>query len=255
MKKIIALGIVAALLVSCDTVQQIAASGLGVPGAGSSASFSNADGLKEALSVGIANAVTALNKENGYFGNALLKIVLPKEVAPIIDNITIIPGGQELLNDVVLRLNRAAEDAAGTAAPIFANSIKSMSFSDATGILFGSDPAGATNYLKRTTSDQLTAAFSPKINASLDKKLVGNVSTTEAWTKLTSTYNTVANSVIGKAANLQPVNTDLGGYVTQQALNGLFTTLGNEEQKIRQNPAARVNEVLKKVFGQLDSKK
>jgi len=215
---------------------------------------SAASGLKEALVTGVTNAVLSLNKENGYFGNSLLKILLPKEADPLVNNIKLIPGGQSLLDDVVLRLNRAAEDAAGEAKPIFVNAITGMSITDATSILFGSDKTGATNYLKKSTSSQLTAAYQPKVEASLNKNLVGTMSTTDAWAKLTKAYNKVANSLVGSAYNLAPVNTNLSGYVTEQALNGLFTTVGNEEMKIRENPAARVTSVLQSVFGLLDKK-
>ncbi len=215
---------------------------------------STASGLKEALVTGVTNAVLSLNKENGYFGNSLLKILLPKEADPLVKNIKLIPGGQSLLDDVVLRLNRAAEDAAGEAKPIFVNAITGMSITDATSILFGSDKTGATNYLKKSTSSQLTAAYQPKVEASLNKDLVGTMSTTDAWSKLTKAYNKVANSLVGSAYNLAPVNTNLSGYVTEQALNGLFTTVGNEEMKIRENPAARVTSVLQSVFGLLDKK-
>ncbi|MCL1941938.1 MAG: DUF4197 domain-containing protein [Candidatus Azobacteroides sp.] len=213
----------------------------------------NAAGLKDALSVGIANAVTALSKENGYYSNPALRILLPKEAQPILDNIKLIPGGQNLVNDVELRLNRAAEDAAKEATPIFLTAIKSMTIADAANILFGNSDA-ATQYLKKTTYSQLTSAFAPKINTSLDKKLVGNISTNQSWSTLTSTYDSVANSLVGKTAKLTPVNTDLGSYVTGKALDGLFSNLAGEELKIRQNPAARVNDLLKKVFGQLDKK-
>lgn len=211
----------------------------------------NAAGLKEALTVGITNSVATLSKQNGYYSNPALKILLPKEAQAIMDNIKLIPGGQNLVNEVEVRLNRAAEDAAKEAGPIFLSAIKSMTITDATNILFGGNDA-ATQYLKKATYNQLSSAFAPKINASLDKKLVGNISTNQSWSTLTSTYNSVANSAIGKTANLAPVNTDLGEYVTQKALDGLFVSLAGEEKNIRQNPAARVNDLLKNVFGQLD---
>jgi hypothetical protein len=254
-KKLLTFSALLIMLTACDSIKQVASQVASsqlnnITGT----SYDNASGLKEALLVGITNAVTGLNKENGYFGNEALKILLPKEASPIVDNIKLVPGGQNLLNEVVLRLNRAAEDAAGEAKPIFVNAITNMSFADATSILFGSDKAGATNYLRKSTTTQLTAAFQPKIDASLNKKLVGNISTNESWNSLTTAYNKVANSLVGKAASLKPVNTNLGGYVTEQALNGMFTTMGSEEKSIRENPAARVNTVLQKVFGQLDKK-
>ena len=241
-------------LTGCTELQQVATQAGTQILTGGVSNAENTAGLKDALSVGITNSVTALSKQNGYFADPLLKILLPKEAQPIVDNIKLIPGGQGMIDEVVLRLNRAAEDAAKEAGPIFLNSIKSMTISDATGILFGKNDA-ATQYLKRTTLTQLTSAFAPKINTSLDKKLVGNISTNQSWSSLTSAYNSVANSVVGKAANLAPVNANLGEYVTQKALDGLFSNLAGEEQKIRQNPAARTNDLLKKVFGQLDAKK
>jgi len=255
-KNFITLLLIGTIFSSCETLQQIATqvggTQLGTV-AGSTTTYSNATGLKEALSVGIANAVTSLNQENGYYSNAALKILLPEEASTIVDNIKLVPGGQKMVNDVVLRLNRAAEDAASEAKPIFVSAIKNISFTDATGILFGKDTA-ATNYLRKTTYGQLMTAFQPKVEASLGKDLVGTMSTTESWTTLTSAYNKVANSLVGKAASLKPVNTNLSAYVTQQALNGLFLKVGAEEKSIRENPSARVTTVLQKVFGQLDPK-
>lgn len=252
--RILSIILIGTLLSSCETLQQIAnivvsSQTSSVPGA----TISNAAGLKEALSVGATKAVNALNQDNGYYSNAALKILLPKEASAIVDNIRLIPGGQTMINDVVLRLNRAAEDAASEAKPIFVKSITSMTIKDATGILFGKDTA-ATNYLRKTTFSQLTTAFQPKIKTSLSKDLVGNISTIESWETLTSAYNEVAKSMIGQAARLKPVQTDLSAYVTQQALNGLFVQIGAEEKNIRENPAARVTIILQKVFGQLDPK-
>lgn len=241
-----------AAIASCTELQQIAnqmitTSSIGTP------TNENASGLKEALSVGIANTVTTLNKPNGYFSNQALKILLPDDAKMIADNIRYIPGGDKMLSEVVLRLNRAAEDAAVEAKPIFVNAIRNMSITDATGILFGGKNA-ATSYLRQNTYNQLTAAFQPKISASLDKKLVGDISTTQSWSTLTAAYNKVANSIVGQTANLKPVNTNLAGYVTKRALDGMFLSLANEEKQIRENPSARVNALLKRVFGQLDKK-
>ena len=245
-------GIAAVAATSCSELQQVANqmitnSSIGTP------TNENASGLKEALSVGIANAVTSLNKPNGYLGNQALKILLPDDAKMLVDNIKYVPGGDKMLNEVVLRLNRAAEDAAVEAKPIFVSAIRNMTISDATGILFGNKNA-ATTYLRQHTYNQLTSAFQPKIATSLDKKLVGNISTTQSWSTLTTAYNKVATSFVGQAANLKPVNSNLAGYVTERALDGMFLSLANEEKKIRENPAARVNSLLKKVFGQLDKK-
>ncbi|MCL2097476.1 MAG: DUF4197 domain-containing protein [Bacteroidales bacterium] len=252
MKKFFLLTVTAVcLIVSCDTMQQVSGSILQSKG------ITNADnvaGLKDALSVGIGNAVVSLGKQDGYFANQALKILLPPEAAIIVDNIKLIPGGQSLVEDVVLRLNRAAEDAVSEAAPIFGNAIKNMTISDATNILFGNKDA-ATAYLQKNTYNQLVSAYAPKINNSLGKNIVGGISAANSWGSLTSAYNSVANSVVGKVANLTPVNEDLGAYVTGKALDGLFLTLANEEAKIREDPVARVNDLLKKVFGQLDKQR
>ena len=243
--------LIAALLSSCDSLMQLVnQSNTSILTTGT---YSNADGLKEALSVGLSKSVNALSQPNGYFSDAALKILLPKEASLIVDNIKLVPGGQKMVDDVVLRLNRAAEDAAVEAKPIVVSAIKNMTFTDATSILFGNDTA-ATQYLRKTTYSQLLTAFQPKIENSLNKDLVGTISTTESWKTLTSAFNKVANSLVGKTYGLKPVSTNLSGYVTQQALNGLFLKVGNEEKNIRENPAARVTTLLQKVFGQLKTK-
>ncbi|MCL2682887.1 MAG: DUF4197 domain-containing protein [Bacteroidales bacterium] len=235
------------LTTSCDELAKIAEQ------SGKPVGITNAEniaGLKEALNVGIGNAVGILGKENGFFNDAVLKILLPPEAKQIVDNIKLIPGGQDLVNKAILSLNRAAEDAVKSAVPIFKNAITSMTISDATNILFGADDA-ATQYLRRTTYNQLSSAFAPKVKQSLDKPLVANVSTNESWNALTSAFNTVANSVAGRAAGLKTVSVNLETYVTEKALDALFTKITAEEKAIRTNPAARVNDLLKRVFGQL----
>jgi hypothetical protein len=210
----------------------------------------NIQGLRSALTVGIENAVGILGRENGFFNDALLKILLPPEAKIIIDNIRLVPGGQGLVDNAILSLNRAAEDAVKSATPIFRTAITNMTINDATNILFGADDA-ATQYLRRTTYNQLASAFAPRVRQSLEKPLVANVSTNDSWNALTSAYNTVANSVAGRAARLTPVNVNLEEYVTERTLNALFSKIAVEEGKIRTNPGARVNDILRKVFGQL----
>jgi len=210
-------------------------------------------GLKEALITGARNSATRLAAENGYYGDALIKIPLPDEAKMIVDNISKIPGGEKLMEDVVLRINRAAEDAAKEVAPIFVSSVTSMSISDAFNILKGADNA-ATVYLRNTTYDQLYQLYKPKIQASTEKKIIGNISTKESWNTLTSKWNTVANSIAGKIAGLKPVNTDLDDFLTSKALSGMFLKVEGEELKIRKEVSARVTPILQKVFGSLDNK-
>jgi hypothetical protein len=218
-----------------------------------------AEGLKTALEVGTDSSVFKTSAVDGFYKNAALKILLPPEAGVIVDNISKVPLGSQLLENVILRINRSAEDAAKSAGPIFKNSIKSLSISDALTILRGQNPASkkksaafdstaATAYLISTTFDQLAESFSAPINTSLDKELIGGVSTNEAWNELTSAYNLVA-PFIAKPK----VNTSLGNHVTQKALDGLFLKVGEEEVKIRRNPwkwvTTTVGDILTKVFG------
>lgn len=200
--------------------------------------LSNSDivaGLKEALRIGSQNAGNKLSVQNGYFGNALVKIVMPPE-AQKIENTLRSVGLGSVADKAILAMNRAAEDAAKQAAPIFINAITSMSIQDGMQILTGGNNA-ATNFLKSRTTAALTAAFSPVIKNSLDK-----VNAPQLWNTVFSTYNSLPLSQ-------NKVNTDLTGYVTERALNGLFVTIAQEEQKIRTNPAAQVTSILQKVFG------
>lgn len=209
-------------------------------------------GLKEALVVGTNKSVDLLGATDGYYKDEIVKILLPPEADIIVDNIGRVPGGQQLLEDVLLRINRAAEDAVTEAKPIFVNSIKSMTINDAVGILRGENNA-ATMYLHRTTYDDLFRLYQPKIQVSLDKKLVGNISTAQSWNTLTSKWNEVARSVVGQVAGLKPVEVSLDEYLTGKALDGLFFKIEQEEKLIRKDPAARITALLRRVFGAADS--
>jgi hypothetical protein len=190
-------------------------------------------GLKEALSVGAQNSSGKLSAANGFFKDAAVKILMPEEMKKVESRLRAIGMGK-LVDDAVLSMNRAAEDASKTAAPIFVDAIKKMSVKDAVGILKGADTA-ATSYLRKTTADELTKSFTPIVEEALKK-----VNATKYWKDLATAYNKFSST---------PVNTDLNQYVTGKALNGLFFYVGEEEKKIRTNPAARVNDILKKVFG------
>lgn len=211
------------------------------------------NGLKEALLTGAKNSSAKLSATDGYFADAAVKILLPDEAKIIVDNISRIPGGDQLVQDVILRINRAAEDAAKEVVPVFAGSITRMTIKDGFNILNGADNA-ATQYLRSTTYDELYALYKPKIQASTEKKIIGNISTKESWQALTSRWNSVANSVPGKLANLKPVNTELDDYLTNKALNGVFLKVEGEELRIRKEVSARVSPILQRVFGSLDNK-
>ena len=210
-----------------------------------------AKGLKEALKIGSKNASSMLSAVDGYYGDELVKILLPEEASVIIDNLNKIPGGDRLVEDVILRINRAAEDAAKEAAPIFVNSITQMTISDAFAILRGADNA-ATQYLINTTRADLYNLYKPKISQSTEKEIVGGISTKESWETLTGKWNLFANSVVGRVGGFEEVNTDLDDYLTSRALDGMFLKVQDEEKKIRTNVSARVTPLLEKVFGSLD---
>jgi len=210
-----------------------------------------AEGLKEALKIGSKNASSILSAVNGYYEDELVKILMPEEAEVIIDNLEKIPGGEKMVEDVVLRINRAAEDAAKEVAPIFANSITQMTIQDAFSILKGADNA-ATQYLSKTTRMDLYNLYQPKIRQSTEKDIAGGISTKESWDALTGKWNVFANSLVGRMAGFEVVNVDLDEYLTNRALDGMFLKVQDEEEKIRTNVSARVTPLLEKVFGSVD---
>lgn len=192
------------------------------------------NGLKEALSIGVQKGASQLSAMNGFFGNAVIKILMPPDAQKVEKTLRGMGMGKQV-DDAILSMNRAAEDAAKSAAPIFLDAIKQMSIQDAFGILKGGDTA-ATSYLRSKTTSPLTVAFKPTVDASLKK-----VDATKYWNTVTTAYN--------KVPFTKKVETDLTVYVTQRALNGIFYQVALEEAKIRTNPAAQTTDLLKKVFG------
>jgi type VI protein secretion system component VasK len=193
-----------------------------------------AAGLKEALSTGVQKGTAQLSAADGFFKNAAVKILMPLEASKAEKALRDMGLGAQV-DDVILSMNRAAEDAAKSAVPIFTDAIKQMSIQDAASILKGTDTA-ATMYLKQKTSASLNNIFNPIVKQSLSK-----VDATKYWNTAFSTYN--------KIPFVKKVNTDLNAYVTEKALNGVYYQIAQEEQKIRKNPAAQTSELLKKVFG------
>lgn len=191
-----------------------------------------AEGLKEALQVGIERGTAQLAQANGYLGNASIKILLPAEAQNAEKKLRALGFGKPV-DDAIVSMNRAAEDAARSATPIFVNAIKNMSITDGLNILNGGDMA-ATRYLQEKTTANLTNAFKPAIDEALKK-----VDATQHWNTLFTHYNKFTTN---------KVNPDLVGYVTEKALAGLFLQLAVEEQKIRKDPAAQSTQLLKKVF-------
>ncbi len=193
-----------------------------------------ADGLREALVKGTGKSSDLLSQVDGYFKNPEIKIPFPPDVKKVEDKLRQIGLGDQV-DKFVLTLNRGAEDAAKEAKPIFVNAIKQMTIEDAWAILKG-QPDAATQYLKKTTSTQLSDKFKPVIKNSLDK-----VNATKYYTDLVTTYN--------KIPFVEKVNPDLNEYATQRAMQGLFVMIAAEEKKIRDNPLERTTDLLKKVFG------
>lgn len=190
-------------------------------------------GLKEALTVGTNNSSTIASKTDGFYKNPAIMIPFPPEAAEMKARLEKM-GMKKQVDEFILTLNRAAEEAAKDAAPVFTNAIKGMSVSDGFAILKGNDSA-ATNYLKEKTTAELHTKFKPTIEAATKK-----VDVTKYWTPLATAYN--------RLPGVTKQNPDLDEYITQRALQGMFTLIAEEEKKIRKNPAARVTDLLKKVF-------
>ena len=243
--KITILGLMLSILTGCAEMQQIAKTIYNEQQPLTQTEI--IAGLKQALTIGTDSSVALLSGLNGYLKDETVKILLPPEADMITKNISKLPGGQQLVDQVITSINHAASDAAKEAAPIIANSIKSMSIQDAASILTGGDYA-ATEYLKRTNYNALAALYQPKIESSLEKKLVANLSAQQSWDEMTGKWNQVAGSFVGQIASLEKVETDLSDYLTKRALDGLFLKIGETEKNIRQDPAARVTELLKRVF-------
>ena len=191
-------------------------------------------GLKEALTKGIEKGVNQLSKPNGYFGDLEIKIPLPKEAANVETKLRSIGQGQKV-DEAIESINRAAEDAANGAKDIFVEAIKNMTLTDAMSILRGDENA-ATKYLEKSTRAALVEKFKPVVKTSLEK-----VGATKNWNTLFTTYN--------KIPFVEKVNPNLEEYATNKAIDGLFMQIAKEELSIRKNPAARVTDLLKKVFG------
>ncbi len=216
---------------ACDTLQQIANEALSEP-----TTAEIGQGLKEALSNGITKGVNVLSATDGYFKSPY-KILLPAEVRKVTDKLKSVPGFTNLENELLEKINRGAEDAAKEAGPIFMTAIKSLTFQDALNILMGADNA-ATQYLNKTSREQIRAKFLPIVKEQTAK------------VNLAQMYDQYA----GQGAKLGLVKKEdaqIDNYVTRKALDGLYTMIGEEEKKIRQDPVSTGSAVLKKVFGAL----
>lgn len=192
-------------------------------------------GIKEALSQGVTNAVLNLNKTDGFFGSDIYKMLLPPDAKKIETTLRNIGMGAEV-DKAILAINRGAEDAVGYAKPIFVDAIKQMTLTDALNIVKGNKDA-ATQYFKQKTTQQLVAAFTPSVKSSLEK-----TNATKYYADIVNTYNKLPTT-------FNKINPDLVSFVVGKAVDALFDQVAKEEANIRANPVARTTDILKKVFG------
>ncbi len=237
MKKIILVCLFPILAMSCGNLDQIVKAGGDILNSGMLSQADAAAGIKQALEFGVLNGTKTLGARDGFLKNAAYQILMPKEVRNVEAKIRNNPIANALagayLDKVKVAMNRGAEKAMVQAKPIFVNAIRSMSISDAVSIVTGRD-GGATDFLRRATTAQLTQKFTPIIGNSLK-----SVNIEQPWNKVSSAYNMIAG---------KKVNTNLTSYVTERAMEGLFAKIREEEHSIRANPVARTTDLLKRVF-------
>ncbi|MCK5825146.1 MAG: DUF4197 domain-containing protein [Ichthyobacteriaceae bacterium] len=267
-KKYLLFGVLSFAITSCDVVDNVL--GVAEDEIFKPEYLDISQGLKEALNVGTDTAVVQLNKKNSYFGDELIKIVLPEEAKIIFnhkdDDIFKAVGISKQIDDVILTMNRVAEQVAIEAKPIFTDAILDITIDDAEGILYGEDNA-ATEYLKSKSNTKLFDTYSPKVDSVMKLDLGLGYSADDAWVLLSENYNEYVDEY-NVVANLNnstaeytgldlmelcyPVTTNLGGHVTEKALFGLYMKIEDEEKLIRKDPMARVTKLLEDVFGKLD---
>jgi len=192
-------------------------------------------GIKEALTQGVANAVLNLNKTDGFFGSEVYKMFLPPDAQKIEKTLRSAGMGAQV-DKAVLAINRGAEDAVAFAKPIFVDAIKEMTLTDALKLLTGPKD-GATQYFKEKTTNKLVDAFKPSVQTSLDK-----VEATKYYTDIVTTYNKLPTT-------FNKINPDLTSYVVGKAVDALFDQVAKEEATIRANPMGQASALLQKVFG------
>ncbi len=232
MKKLFTLLLITITLGSCDTLNQV------ITTAGAVGVLSNAEagaGIKEALAQGIAKSVLQLNSIDGFFKDAIYKVLLPPEAIKIENTLRSL-GLNSIVDKAILQINRGAEDAVGYAKPIFVDAIKSMTLIDAIGLVKNGDTS-ATHFFREKTTSKLMAAFTPIIKSSLER-----VDATKYYGDLVTKYNSLP-------LVFKKLNPDLTGYVTEKATSALFNLVAKEELNIRNNVAARTSDLLRKVFG------
>lgn len=242
-KTILSISLISIGLTSCDVLNE-AAEILVIDSGESTPALTNDEvisGLKEALNIGIKNSVDLTSVQDGFLGNAEIRLPFPEDAIKVKEK-ALSWGLDNQVEKFETNLNRAAEEATKEALPIFKNAILGMSISDGFSILNGGEGA-ATKFLKDRTTAQLVTAFSPKVEAAISK-----VKLTDYWEPIINKYNGAMTLTGG-----EKINPDLNEYVTERAITGLFLMVEKEENKIRQDPIARVTSLLQKVFGSLNN--
>jgi hypothetical protein len=232
MKKILLALMSVIVLSSCDVLNKLPQT----TGIGGITEAEAGQGIKQALSQGLAGAVLQLNKQDGFFKDAFYKILLPPD-AKKVENTLRDLGFNNMVDKAILQINRGAEDAAGYAKPIFADAIRNMTLQDAIGLVRNGDTS-ATHFFREKTTDKLIAAFLPVIKSSLDK------------VEATKYYRDAINKYNNFPTTFRKINPDLASFVTAKATDALFDLVAKEEKNIRTNIAARTTDILRKVFGQ-----
>jgi len=233
--RIAAVGVGLLLAVGCQNLDSNLLSNLGsMVGSGPLDSATVANGLKEALTVGTQRSVDKLSQPGGYAKDAALRLMVPEKLDSVTKTLRRVGLGS-MVDDFEGKMNTAAEEAAAKAAPVFMSAVRDMSFEDAMGILKGGNTA-ATDYFKAHTSEQLRAMYAPIVHAKMEE-----VGAAKLYNSLMDKYNAIPLT--------SKPDFSLDNYVTDQALTGLFSKLGEMEKDIRENPAARTTALLKRVFG------
>ena len=228
LKRLFIIFSIAITISSCDTLSKL-------PGYTTITESEAAEGMRQALDLGIGRGVSLLNRNDGFFGNQAYKLFLPPDAQRIESTLRQLGMGG-MVDRAILQINRAAEDAVGYARPIFADAIREMTITDAINIIRGPNDA-ATQYFRQKTHTKLVQAFSPVIKSSLEK-----FSATKYYNEVINTYNNFPTTI-------NKLNPDLPSYVVGKAVDALFDQIALEEANIRANPVARTTDILKKVFG------
>ncbi len=210
-----------------------------------------AEAIKETLKQGVGKAIGLLGSNEGFLQNDSFKIELPEGAKSIAEYMRKLPKGNEMVDNTLLQINKAAEMSVKTIGPVINAAIDNMTVEEANKILL-SDSASATAYLQKIAGPSLHAACEPIIISSIDKTIVGDLKARDVWNNFAKSYNGISDTGIGKIIGLKPVDVDIDGYVTDRVLDAVFSLIAREEMNIRKHPASRLSQSMIKTFGWLD---